>query len=66
MSEAFIEISQPGTGYSAEILVDFLKLYEILHCDHGGADVSSHTNSLVSSTNSNQFLSFSAALSGLA
>ncbi|MES1903284.1 MAG: hypothetical protein MHPSP_002887 [Paramarteilia canceri] len=65
MSEAFIEISQPESCYSAEMLVDFLKLYQVLHCDHEGGNVSTHANSLVGSAHTNPFLCFAAALSGL-
>lgn len=45
---------------------ELLRLYMILHADHGGGNVSAHTAKLVGSALSDPFLSFSAGLNGLA
>ncbi len=44
----------------------FLRLYLMLLADHEGGNVSAHTNRLVGSALSNVYLSFSAAMNGLA
>jgi len=52
---------QDATGYA-----DLARLYFILHSDHESGNVSAHTMHLVGSALSDPFLSFSAALNGLA
>ncbi|CAG8609807.1 9215_t:CDS:2 [Acaulospora colombiana] len=46
--------------------VELLRLYLTIHSDHEGGNVSAHTTRLVSSALSDPYLSFSAALNGLA
>jgi len=43
-----------------------MRLYATIHSDHEGGNVSAHTNHLVSSALSDAYLSFSAAMNGLA
>ena len=57
--------NQIGFGGS-EGFVDFIRLYNALHTDHEGGNVSAHTTHLVGSALSDPFLSYSAALGGLA
>jgi citrate synthase len=45
---------------------DVIRLYNSLHTDHEGGNVSAHTTHLVGSALSDPFLSYSAALAGLA
>lgn len=47
-------------------LTEYLRLYIALHGDHEGGNVSAHTAHLVGSALSDPFLSYSAALQGLA
>ncbi|KAI0980479.1 hypothetical protein GJ496_002885 [Pomphorhynchus laevis] len=46
--------------------VDYLRLYFFVHADHEGGNVSAHTCHLVNSALSDPYLSFAAALNGLA
>ncbi|ORY73627.1 citrate synthase [Leucosporidium creatinivorum] len=57
--------NQIGFGDS-EGFVDLIRLYNALHTDHEGGNVSAHTAHLVGSALSDPFLSYSAALAGLA
>lgn len=57
--------NQIGFGHS-EGFVDLIRLYNALHTDHEGGNVSAHTAHLVGSALSDPFLSYSAALAGLA
>lgn len=45
---------------------ELMRLYMILHADHGGGNVSAHAARLVGSALSDPYLSFSAGLNGLA
>lgn len=56
---------QIGFGDS-EGLIDYLRLYIAIHGDHEGGNVSAHTAHLVGSALSDPYLSYSAALNGLA
>jgi citrate synthase len=47
-------------------LTEYLRLYIALHGDHEGGNVSAHTAHLVGSALSDPYLSYSAALQGLA
>ncbi|EJD06681.1 citrate synthase [Fomitiporia mediterranea MF3/22] len=54
-------------GFSEnEAFVDLLRLYITIHSDHEGGNVSAHTGKLVGSALSDPFLSYAAALNGLA
>ncbi|KAF8522229.1 citrate synthase [Hysterangium stoloniferum] len=54
-------------GYSHNhSLTEYLRLYIALHGDHEGGNVSAHTSHLVGSALSDPYLSYSAALQGLA
>ncbi|PWN18461.1 citrate synthase-like protein [Microstroma glucosiphilum] len=54
-------------GYGDSVgMTDFLRLYIAIHGDHEGGNVSAHTSHLVGSALSDPFLSYSAALLGLA
>merc|ERR1711977_116706 len=55
-----------GIGYQDESFIEVLRLYNSLHTDHEGGNVSAHTSHLVGSALSDPFLSYSAALAGLA
>ncbi|BGP20342.1 hypothetical protein JCM10213_001605 [Rhodosporidiobolus nylandii] len=57
--------NQIGFGDS-EGFVELIRLYNSLHTDHEGGNVSAHTTHLVGSALSDPFLSYSAALGGLA
>ncbi|KAH8928249.1 citrate synthase-like protein [Atractiella rhizophila] len=46
--------------------IEVIRLYNALHTDHEGGNVSAHTTHLVGSALSDPFLSYSAALAGLA
>uniref|UniRef100_A0A914XZI6 Citrate synthase n=1 Tax=Panagrolaimus superbus TaxID=310955 RepID=A0A914XZI6_9BILA len=43
-----------------------MRLYLVIHSDHEGGNVSAHTSHLVGSALSDPYLSFSAAMAGLA
>ncbi|KAE8214249.1 hypothetical protein CF319_g2193 [Tilletia indica] len=54
-------------GYGDSVgMTDYLRLYIAIHGDHEGGNVSAHTSHLVGSALSDPFLSYSAALLGLA
>lgn len=53
-------------GYNDPVFIELLRLYLVIHSDHEGGNVSAHTSHLVGSALSDAFLSFSAAMSGLA
>lgn len=57
--------NQIGFGDKAGF-IDLIRLYNALHTDHEGGNVSAHTAHLVGSALSDPFLSYSAALAGLA
>ncbi|BGP35607.1 hypothetical protein JCM10296v2_007448 [Rhodotorula toruloides] len=57
--------TQIGFGDS-EGFIELIRLYNSLHTDHEGGNVSAHTTHLVGSALSDPFLSYSAALGGLA
>jgi len=46
--------------------VELMRLYIVIHSDHEGGNVSAHTGKLVGSALSDPFLSYAAALNGLA
>uniref|UniRef100_A0A8C8C8W1 Citrate synthase n=1 Tax=Oncorhynchus tshawytscha TaxID=74940 RepID=A0A8C8C8W1_ONCTS len=54
-----------GYSNSAEF-TELMRLYLTIHSDHEGGNVSAHTSHLVGSALSDPYLSFSAALNGLA
>ncbi len=54
-----------GYGENKEF-VELMRLYLTIHSDHEGGNVSAHTSHLVGSALSDPFLSFAAALNGLA
>jgi citrate synthase len=53
-------------GYGQEEFVELMRLYITIHSDHEGGNVSAHTGHLVGSALSDPFLSYAAALNGLA
>uniref|UniRef100_A0A7E4W0S8 Citrate synthase n=1 Tax=Panagrellus redivivus TaxID=6233 RepID=A0A7E4W0S8_PANRE len=53
-------------GYDDPLFVELLRLYLVIHSDHEGGNVSAHTSHLVGSALSDPYLSFSAAMAGLA
>lgn len=53
-------------GYEDKQFVELLRLYLVIHSDHEGGNVSAHTSHLVGSALSDPYLSFSAAMAGLA
>lgn len=53
-------------GYDDPVFVELLRLYLVIHSDHEGGNVSAHTSHLVGSALSDPYLSFSAAMAGLA
>ncbi|CAF2848117.1 unnamed protein product [Rotaria sp. Silwood2] len=53
-------------GYDNKYFVDVLRLYLTIHSDHEGGNVSAHTSHLVGSALSDPYLSFAAAMNGLA
>lgn len=53
-------------GYKDEKFTELMRLYLTIHSDHEGGNVSAHTSHLVGSALSDPYLSFSAALNGLA
>jgi citrate synthase len=53
-------------GYDSPVMKELLRGYLSIHTDHEGGNVSAHTNYLVGSALSDPYLSFSAALNGLA
>ncbi|ERN12645.1 citrate synthase, mitochondrial isoform X2 [Amborella trichopoda] len=53
-------------GFDSPEMHELMRLYITLHTDHEGGNVSAHTAHLVGSTLSDPYLSFAAALNGLA
>jgi citrate synthase len=53
-------------GYTDKQFVDLMRLYLSIHTDHEGGNVSAHTCHLVGSALSDPYLSFAAAMNGLA
>ncbi|KAL5714781.1 citrate (Si)-synthase [Ranunculus cassubicifolius] len=53
-------------GFDDPIMQDLIRLYLTIHADHEGGNVSAHTGRLVASALSDPYLSFAAALNGLA
>lgn len=53
-------------GYEDPLFSELLRLYLVIHSDHEGGNVSAHTSHLVGSALSDPYLSFSAAMAGLA
>ena len=53
-------------GFDSDEFKRLMRLYMTIHSDHEGGNVSAHTNHLVASALSDPYLSFSAALNGLA
>lgn len=53
-------------GFSSAEMHELMRLYVTIHSDHEGGNVSAHTGHLVSSALSDPYLSFAAALNGLA
>ncbi|KAI6230463.1 putative citrate synthase, mitochondrial [Aphelenchoides fujianensis] len=53
-------------GYDNPTFTELLRLYLVIHSDHEGGNVSAHTSHLVGSALSDAYLSFSAAMAGLA
>jgi citrate synthase len=53
-------------NYTDPKFVELMRLYMTIHSDHEGGNVSAHTSHLVGSALSDPYLSFSAALNGLA
>ncbi|NP_001312207.1 citrate synthase, mitochondrial-like [Nicotiana tabacum] len=53
-------------GFSSSDMHELMKLYVTIHSDHEGGNVSAHTGHLVASALSDPYLSFAAALNGLA
>ncbi|XP_057970337.1 citrate synthase, mitochondrial [Malania oleifera] len=53
-------------GFDSHDMQELMRLYITIHSDHEGGNVSAHTGHLVASALSDPFLSFAAALNGLA
>ncbi|KAL1918574.1 uncharacterized protein VTP21DRAFT_2596 [Calcarisporiella thermophila] len=53
-------------GYEDKNFVELMRLYLTIHSDHEGGNVSAHTHRVVSSALSDPYLSFAAAMNGLA
>ncbi|KAG6395076.1 hypothetical protein SASPL_145667 [Salvia splendens] len=53
-------------GFDDPAMQELMRLYVTIHSDHEGGNVSAHTGHLVASALSDPYLSFSAALNGLA
>ncbi|ELK15279.1 Citrate synthase, mitochondrial [Pteropus alecto] len=53
-------------GYTDAQFTELMRLYLTIHSDHEGGNVSAHTSHLVGSALSDPYLSFSAAMNGLA
>ncbi|KAG7281134.1 hypothetical protein CRUP_027671 [Coryphaenoides rupestris] len=53
-------------GYNDGQFTELMRLYLTIHSDHEGGNVSAHTSHLVGSALSDPYLSFSAAMNGLA
>ncbi|KAK9692259.1 hypothetical protein RND81_09G252100 [Saponaria officinalis] len=53
-------------GFDSPQMLELMRLYVTIHTDHEGGNVSAHTGHLVGSALSDPYLSFAAALNGLA
>ncbi|XP_011781499.1 PREDICTED: citrate synthase, mitochondrial isoform X1 [Colobus angolensis palliatus] len=53
-------------GYTDSQFTELMRLYLTIHSDHEGGNVSAHTSHLVGSALSDPYLSFAAAMNGLA
>ncbi|XP_021772156.1 citrate synthase, mitochondrial-like [Chenopodium quinoa] len=53
-------------GFDSPEMLELMRLYVTIHSDHEGGNVSAHTGHLVGSALSDPYLSFAAALNGLA
>lgn len=53
-------------GYSSTEAKELMRLYQTIHSDHEGGNVSAHTTHLVGSALSDPYLSYAAGLNGLA
>jgi citrate synthase len=53
-------------GYNDPQFTELMRLYLTIHSDHEGGNVSAHTCHLVGSALSDPYLSFAAAMNGLA
>jgi citrate synthase len=53
-------------GYDAEGAKELMRLYQTIHSDHEGGNVSAHATHLVASALSDPYLSFAAGMCGLA
>merc|ERR1719321_2513399 len=53
-------------GYSSEGVKELMRLYQTIHCDHEGGNVSAHATHLVGSALSDPYLSYAAGMNGLA
>jgi len=53
-------------GYDQEGALELMRLYQTIHTDHEGGNVSAHATHLVGSALSDPYLSFAAGMTGLA
>jgi len=53
-------------GYDNPEVLELMRMYQTIHSDHEGGNVSAHTTHLVGSALSDPYLSFAAGLNGLA
>eukprot|EP01023_Acetabularia_acetabulum_P050861 TRINITY_DN5547_c0_g2_i1.p1 TRINITY_DN5547_c0_g2~~TRINITY_DN5547_c0_g2_i1.p1 ORF type:complete len:460 (+),score=67.90 TRINITY_DN5547_c0_g2_i1:70-1449(+) len=53
-------------GYDSQGAMELMRMYQTIHADHEGGNVSAHTCHAAGSTLSDPYLSYSAGLSGLA
>ena len=53
-------------GYDDQGALEMMRLYQTIHSDHEGGNVSAHTTHLVGSALSDPYLSFAAGMCGLA
>ncbi|CAG9463658.1 unnamed protein product [Pedinophyceae sp. YPF-701] len=53
-------------GYDSEDAMEMMRMYQTIHADHEGGNVSAHTTHVVGSALSDPYLSFSAGMNGLA
>jgi citrate synthase len=53
-------------GYDSTEAMELMRLYQTIHSDHEGGNVSAHTTHLVGSALSDPYLSFAAGMTGLA
>ena len=53
-------------GYDSEEAKELMRLYQTIHTDHEGGNVSAHATHLVGSALSDPYLAFAAGLNGLA